>query len=66
MRHCGDYIIRNADDEEPDCMRCDHCQAIEDFCEDCGKWWANYRRTTHINDEPITYEEYNALLRGEL
>ena len=66
MKRCGDYIIRDADDEEPDCMVCDHCLSSDDFCSDCGNWWMNYRRTTHIDDEPITEAEYNALMRGEI
>ena len=66
MKKCGDYIIRDADDEEPDCMMCDHCLASNDFCSDCGNWWLNYRRTTHTDDEPITENEYIALIRGEI
>ena len=40
-------IIHTADDEEPDCMRCDHCCDDDKICEECGPsfWWANYKRT---------------------
>lgn len=39
--------IYTADDEEPDCMRCDHCCDSYEICEKCGAeyWWAKYRRT---------------------
>lgn len=41
-------VIYNADDEEPNCMKCDHiCSAYESFCAKCGpdNWWQNYKRT---------------------
>ncbi len=39
--------VYTADDEEPKCMRCDHCCGSDKICEKCGAehWWANYRRT---------------------
>lgn len=40
--HC---VIYTADDEEPDCMMCDHGQG-SDLCNECGPeyWWHYYRR----------------------
>lgn len=40
--HC---VIYTADDEEPDCMMCDHCQS-SDLCSECGPehWWHYYER----------------------
>lgn len=42
LDHC---VIYTADDEEPDCMRCDHCQG-SDLCSECGPehWWHYYER----------------------
>ena len=40
--HC---VIYTADDEEPDCMMCDHVQC-NDLCSECGPehWWHYYDR----------------------
>ena len=40
--HC---VFHTADDEEPDCMMCDHCQG-SDLCDECGPehWWHYYER----------------------
>ena len=40
--HC---VIYTADDEEPDCMMCDHGQG-NDLCSECGPehWWHYYER----------------------
>ena len=42
LDHC---VIYTADDEEPDCMMCDHCQS-SDLCGECGPehWWHYYER----------------------
>lgn len=64
MKRCGDYIVRDADDEEPDCMKCDHVMASEDYCKDCGSWWANYQRTSTVNDEPVPYDEIRRIHEG--
>ena len=44
----GEEVIYTADDEDPDCGRCDHFDAHDEFC---AKWcgpdhcWNEYRRT---------------------
>lgn len=42
LDHC---VIYTADDEEPDCLMCDHCQS-SDLCGECGPehGWHYYRR----------------------
>ena len=42
LDHC---VIYTADDEEPDCIMCDHCQS-SDICGECGPehWWHYYER----------------------
>lgn len=42
LDHC---VIYTADDEEPDCLMCDHCQS-SDLCSECGPehWWHYYER----------------------
>lgn len=42
LDHC---VIYTADDEEPDCLMCDHCQC-SDLCSECGPehGWHYYRR----------------------
>ena len=42
LDHC---VIYTADDEEPDCLMCDHCQS-SDLCSECGPEhvWHYYRR----------------------
>ena len=47
-------VIYNADDEEPNCMKCDHvCLTYELFCVKCGPdyWWQNYKRTERHEKE---------------
>ena len=46
MKILYDCVIYDADDEEPDCMMCDHCQS-DCLCESCGPehWWYYYART---------------------
>ena len=48
MKISNHYVIYTADDEEPDCMMCDHCQG-SDLCSECrpGRpehWWRYYRK----------------------
>ena len=45
MKIWDDCVIYTADDEEPDCMACDHCQG-SCLCEECGPehYWHYYRR----------------------
>lgn len=42
--------VFNADDEVPNCLRCDHVvDASEHYCEECTKnFWAHYKRTEYI------------------
>lgn len=44
------FQIFNADDEEPDCMRCGHCSDAYDCCNNCGPehGWAGYCRVAKI------------------
>ena len=47
-------IIYTADDEYPDCGRCDHiCDRYDLCCDKCGEeyWWQYYKRTEYIKDE---------------
>lgn len=39
--------VYTADDETPDCMRCDHVCGIQERCNKCGSeyWWQHYQRT---------------------
>lgn len=48
--------VHTADDEEPDCMRCDNVCASDEICNQCGPegWWCHYRRTEREEKE---YEE---------
>lgn len=41
------YVVNTADDEEPDCLRCDYVSdGSEAFCKQCGECgWAHYERT---------------------
>ena len=43
-------FVYTADEEEPDCCRCDNCCRDCDCCEQCGPeyGWANYKRTEKI------------------
>lgn len=34
----------NADDEEPDCMKCVHVCDSREICDKCGSSWLNYKR----------------------
>lgn len=45
MKIWHNCVIYTADDEEPDCMMCDHGQC-SDLCEECGPehGWHYYRR----------------------
>lgn len=36
-------IVFDADDEEPDCMKCRYVEN-DDICEQCGNWWRHYER----------------------
>ena len=46
-------IVYDADMEEPDCMRCDHCIDDNGYCNKCGpdNFWAYYRRTEKMEVE---------------
>lgn len=47
-------IHYTADDEEPDCMMCDHVERNYEFCqENCGDehGWYGYVRTENLEDE---------------
>lgn len=46
-------ITFTADDEEPDCNRCDNmCESYEFCSKFCGanNWWNAYARTIFVND----------------
>ena len=45
MKIWDDCVIYTADDEEPNCLICDHCQG-SDLCSECGPehWWHYYER----------------------
>lgn len=46
MAKIWDYcVFYTADDEEPNCLICDHCQG-SDLCDECGPehWWHYYER----------------------
>lgn len=47
MKILSDRIIYNADDEMPDCGRCDHCCDDYDCSGSCGSeyGWYGYKRT---------------------
>lgn len=50
----NEKVIHTADDEEPDCNRCDNCDGRILDCEKyCGPehWWNGYRRTEYIYNE---------------
>ena len=46
-------LIRTANDEEPDCMRCENVtSASEDYCAECGRnMWCHYRRSEFVEVE---------------
>lgn len=62
MKILEHYIIYDADDEEPDCMMCDHCQSGY-FCESCGPehWWYYYARTEKDSEKNKLYEALERL-----
>lgn len=43
----AELITFTADDEDPDCMMCDHCTGDYEVCNECGPQygWNNYSRT---------------------
>lgn len=45
MKIWHNCVIYTAEDEEPDCMICDHCQGSV-LCDECGPehWWHYYER----------------------
>lgn len=46
-------IFWTVDDEEPDCMRCDHCDYDDYICiHQCGEehGWNGYERTEYIEE----------------
>lgn len=51
----NEKVVYTADDEEPDCGRCDNCDLdSEYFCANsCGPehGWYGYERTKYIDDE---------------
>lgn len=53
MTENNGYIIYDADDEEPDCGRCDHiCDSYKWCIENCGAEhaWGRYKRTEKMED----------------
>ena len=49
--------IYTADDEEPNCMNCDHICGSQERCNKCGPeyWWQYYERT-EVEDYAENYE----------
>ena len=48
MTESEDFISYTADDEDPNCGRCDNADMSCAWCEkNCGAehWWSGYRRT---------------------
>ena len=44
--------VYTADDEEPNCNRCDNMDASDEFCDKCGsEFWSGYKRTVISNKE---------------
>ena len=44
--------ILTADDEEPNCGRCNHMFASQEYCDECGNnFWCHYERTDYIKKE---------------
>ena len=52
----GRFIVYTADDEMPDCLRCDRCDTDYDCSKRCGAQcgWAGYQHT-----EPLYKESEN-------
>lgn len=49
----------SADDEEPDCGRCEYVCSGQDICDRCGPeyGWANYRHDVSIDEIPLNNKE---------
>lgn len=45
--------VNDADNEFPDCMKCDHMCGSQERCDKCGPeyWWAGYERTEYPDEE---------------
>ena len=44
--------VYTADEEEPNCNRCDHMDASDEFCDKCVyEFWSGYKRTVISNKE---------------
>ena len=41
----------NADDEDPDCMKCVHVCDSRKVCDECGAFWINYLRREYIDED---------------
>lgn len=49
----NEKIVYTADDEEPDCMRCNHIFDSDKWCmEHCGgaNGWGGYERTEYLEE----------------
>lgn len=60
----------NADNEEPNCLRCNHvCDRYDSFCLRCGpeNWWHNYIRTEvrEIEVEDEDEKRLKAIVSGK-
>lgn len=47
-------LIYTVDDEEPNCIRCDHCFGEDDYCvSQCGaeQGWNGYERIVCLEEE---------------
>ena len=66
MKQVLDGYIFDADDEDPDCMRCMHCTEYSDeyCCDFCGahNGWAEYERKEYINSSDYSQLKDNNLL----
>ena len=60
--HC---VIYTADDEEPDCMTCDHCEGSV-LCSECGPehGWHYYRREEQNYRREEQNSEMSKLVRA--
>ena len=58
------HFYRTADDEEPDCGRCEFICEGNYMCTKCGPeyGWANYRHRVEISEETI--ERFESFLRN--
>ena len=52
-------ITYTADEEFPDCMKCDYVNCSDDTCIECGasNSWALYERTEIINEIEVERSE---------